>query len=194
MLARQDWLRCSCIPECHCVSSRDSPLSLAAVGSSKAICSASSDRESSTGRALRRDMDSLRLIIFILSIFSAAPQGPTGWGTGRQPHRHHHYPDHQHHLHPHHHNHGHCSHYNHWQIDPHCHVNLHCTVKLLQCSLCAFSTVLWAPSDCVCSHSMCSHCYVSQVQTLQNKRHKMRGRQAQRDTEQESNKQKMYKK
>lgn len=63
---------------CEGTCSHLSPLSLAVDGSSKAICSASSDRESSTGRALRRDMDSLRLIIFILSIFSVTPPGPSG--------------------------------------------------------------------------------------------------------------------
>lgn len=60
---------------CRRARPRVLPLSLPADGSSKAICSASSDRESSTGRALRKDMDSLRLMIFILSIFSVPPPG-----------------------------------------------------------------------------------------------------------------------
>lgn len=190
-------VRCFCVPECDCTCSHLSPLSLAADGSSNAICSASSDRESSTGRALRRDMDSLRLIIFILSIFSTTPPGPTGLRErGGDNNQHHHY-HHQHHRHPHHHYQGHCSHYNHQQLHPHCPVNLHCTVKLLQCSLGAFSAVLWAPDDCVCSHSVCSHCYVSQVQTLQNKRHtewESRPTETQRTREKESNKQNFLKK
>lgn len=166
-----------------CGCSRVSPLSLAVDGSSNAICSASSDRESSTGRALRRDMDSLRLMIFILSIFNATPPGPTGLREckGQQP----------------------ISLvsssapslqppsssssvplFSQW-LHTHCPVNLHCTVKLLQCSLCTFSTVLWAPNDCVCSRGVCSHCYASQVQTLQDKRCRMR-EQTHRDTEKQN--------
>lgn len=90
------WKLCVRAP-CHCTRSLILPLSLAVDGSSNAICSANSDRESSTGRALRRDMDSLRLMIFILSIFSVPPPGA-------------HHPEreatnitinhHQHHLHP----------------------------------------------------------------------------------------------
>lgn len=141
-----------------------SPLSLAVDGSSRAICSASSDRESSTGRALRRDMDSLRLIIFILSIFSPPPLGPTGLRRRSKT----------------------------------ASTSWLSTFSLMNLATfiiftvqrncysgvpCAFSKVLWAPNYCVCSHTVSSHCYVSQVQTLQNKRQRMRDRQTQRERE-----------
>lgn len=59
----------------------------------------------------------------------------------------------------------------------------HCAVKPLRCSVCTFSTVLWAPTDSVCSFSLCSHCYVSQEQSLQNQRQRVRQRQTRRGAE-----------
>lgn len=168
------WNTCWCVT---CACSRVSPLSLAVDGSSRAICSASSDRESSTGRALRRDMDSLRLMIFILSIFETTPPGPTGLREckGQEPTS--------------------------WVessgtpcipvltteasalLAAHWLVDRYCTVQCrLQCSLCAFSAILRDPNNCVSSRGLCSHCYGSQEQTLQNKRHRMWER-THRDTE-----------
>lgn len=72
--------------------------------------------------------------------FQPHHRGPQACGNaGDNSHQHDHY-YYRRHLHTHHHQ-DHCSHYNHQQLDAHCPANLHCMVMLLQCSLCAFSTL-----------------------------------------------------
>lgn len=182
---------------CMCESAHGSPLSLAVDGSSKAICSASSDRESSTGRALRRVMDSRRLIIFILSIFSAATPGPTGLmkeseqEQKRKRERVNHYDYHQKHL-------KHCNH-SHFSFNTTINSQIHTTLLTFSVysettavqPLRIFQSSLGSPRDCVCSRSVCSHCYVSPVQTWQDKKTKNERRKprGQRVREKQNNKQ-----